>query len=258
VGTPTAAESRRALLLGALAAILVVAAAACAPAKKGPPGPRVMLVGDSIAHSMQGHLAFAVGARGWGFEPSAQQGCSVVRGVITDFVGGPLPSAHPCDQAMWGVHQEKVDRFRPSVVVWLDFFEVFPRLVDGGYFTPGTVGGPAGSTTGAAADAKILQLIEEKRVQFTAHGAKLVFVTVPPPPPGEDTLDMHRLRIPHLNGLLRTFVIEHPGTTALIDLAALACPPNGQACPPSNLRTDGFHFSGTGAKFAAEQIVARL
>jgi len=256
---PGTRRRRGPLVALGVAALAMVTAAACTPVKGQLGGhPRTMLVGDSIAHSIQGHLAFSFAARGRAFEPSAQLGCSVVRGVITDFQGGPLPSANPCNEAMWGVHQTKVDTFRPDVVLWLDFFEGFPRQLEDGYFTPGTFPAPPGSISGPTADARILQLIEEKRAQFTAHGAVLVFVTVPPPPPGQDTPDQHRLRIPHLNNLLKRFVLEHPGTTALIDLAAIACPPAGESCPPSGLRTDGFHFSSDGATWAAEQILARL
>jgi hypothetical protein len=256
---------------GVLALVAVLTASACAPTKKGAPGPRIMLVGDSIAHSVQGYVALEVARRGWAFEPSAQQGCSIVRGVSSDFFGTPPPqAAFACDQAMWGVHEDKVDAFRPSVVLWFSFIEEWGRYVDNHWFAPGPwplpleprYEGATGGTSFAGGDAKILELIEEKRAQFTQHGAKLVFVTMPPPV-HPDAFPDHGPRVVHLNNLLKQFVVNHPADTALIDLASIACPPAGQQCSHIiagiNMRPDLYHFNNPqGAEWVAARIVERL
>jgi hypothetical protein len=245
-----------------LVALAAIAAVACAPTKKGPPGPRVMLVGDSIGFDLGDPLAFAIGARGWAFHPAAFPGCGVVRGVFADFEGNPPPqAAFDCDAAIWGVHDAQVSEFGPSVVLWASIHEDLARYVDGGYYAPGHWPLPPPGIFGEDGDNKLLALIDEKRAQFTRSGARLVFVTMPPP---VITTFEHHERVAHLNDLLKRFVISHPGDTALIDLAALACPPAGlPPCPAGvggiQLRgPDGVHFTPAGASWAAQQIAARL
>ena len=241
----------------AVTALVVLTAAGCAPLKGGGQRNRVMLVGDSVAHSVTPELAWSFGARGWAFEPAAQQGCGVVRGVIADLLGVPLFWAHACEGAIWNMHEYRVDTFRPSVVLWFGYLEEWPRHVDGGVYSPGPWAVPS-AITGQPADEKILALIEEKWAQFTRYGAKVVFVTMPPP------ATEHAERAAHLNNnLLKRFVLEHPGSTALIDLAAMACPPTGTPpCPTVvdgiELRPDSVHFSPAGAGWVAEHVVPHL
>ena len=270
MGRKTTSRRRRTFPVVALvvALLAVMTASACAPTKKGGPGPRVMLVGDSIGADLAAPLAFAFGARGWAFHPAAQPGCAIVRGVSSDFHGTPPPqAAFACDQAIWGVHETKIDDFRPSVVLWFSFIEEWGRYVDNHWYAPGPwplpfppiYPGATPGTSGTGGDLKILDLINEKRAQFTQHGAKLVFVTMPPPATDSEN---HGARVAHLNQLLKQFVLAHPADTALIDLATIACPPAGQVCPTVidgiHMRPDLYHFSPAGASWMVNNIVAHL
>jgi SGNH domain (fused to AT3 domains) len=239
--------------------LAVATAAGCAPTKKGAPSPRVLVVGDSVGASVQDALDFSFSARGWPFSRAAVLGCGVIEGVLSDLAGAPLPWAHSCVGSVWGLHDDRVERFRPSVVLWISYLEEWPRyLTDGKFVSPGEWQlPPPDGIYGRAADEVVLALIEQKRLQLTRHGAKLVFVTLPPP------LTEHDVRAAHLNNLLKEFVLDHPADTALIDLAPRACPPTGQPpCPRVvdgiELRPDDVHFSSAGASWVANQIVPQL
>jgi hypothetical protein len=262
-GRPRERDRRRSVAVFVVAALMVATAAACAPVKKGAPGGRVLLVGDSVAATVAASLELELGTRGRPFNSAAQLGCGIVRGIYTDFENNLLDGSIPCSNAIWNLHDSRVESFRPDVVLWLSIFEEFGRRIDGGWYIPGPW--PAsGAITGAAADTKLLDLIEEKRVQLARYGAKLVFMTFPPPPGDLHAgAGGHQERIVHMNTLLRKYVVAHPGTTALIDLAAIVCPPAGQ--PPCSthvdgieLRPDGYHFSSAGAAWVAQRIVSAL
>jgi hypothetical protein len=108
---------RRTFAASVLAALaLVVTASACAPTKKGPPSPRIMLVGDSVADSVAPELEAAFDARGRVFQPAAVKGCAVVRGLVAILDGQQLPWAQACEPAVGNMHQEAVNAFRPTYV----------------------------------------------------------------------------------------------------------------------------------------------
>jgi hypothetical protein len=238
-------------------AVAFAVSAACAPTKKGPPHPRILLVGDSIAEGFASSLQGAVGGRP--FESAAIRGCGILRGRIADFQGTEVPWAEACDAVTWGRHEEFLDRFQPDIVVWLSIIEIQPRRVDGDLYTPTgpNLSGPG--IAGTAGDAKILELMDEAWGHLTSHGARLVVLTMPPPEsPFEDAKDE---RTEWLNVLLKTFASRHPENTRLIDLAAIACPPAGET--PCPVVVDGIrirldvtrvHFSPEGAAWAAARV----
>lgn len=236
---------------------MLATVAACAPLKSGPGGhPRIMLVGDSIGYEVSGPLRLYFGAGGQALDTAAQSGCSIVRGYVTEFDGTALPVSATCDSAAWNIHEEHLRNFRPDIVIWLGIIETFPRVVDGGFYVPGPWTVPPGVTAGAAGDLKLLELIEEKRGQFESKGARLVFLTMPPP---LDTRDDRPQRVAHVNNLLKQYVRDHP-QAGLVDFAAMACPPAGQpSCPVTvdgiELRPDKFHFSPQGTIWAAQKIM---
>lgn len=215
-----------------------------------------MLVGDSIPYQMAPEFGVEFALGGAALDNATQSGCAIVRGIISDLDGSIPPYAETCNSAAWAIHEDHLNRFRPHIVLWLGIFETLPRYVDGGWYSPGPWPPPHGGTFGAGGDAKLFQLIEEKRGQFQAKGARVVFLTMPPP---LVTLDDRHLRTAHLNDLLKQYVNDHP-EAKLIDFAAMACPPAGQPpCPAIvdgiELRPDGFHFSPLGAAWAADLLV---
>ncbi|MGQ0803233.1 MAG: SGNH hydrolase domain-containing protein [Actinomycetota bacterium] len=243
------------------------AASACAPLK-GPSGnPRVMLVGDSIPYQMAPVFGAKFASSGAAMDNATQSGCGVVRGVISDFEGNTYPWSFTCNDAAGAIHEDHLNRFRPHIVLWLGIVETFARyLPEGGWYAPGPWPLPSpnalgyqGGISGTAADLKLFQLIEEKRGQFEAKGARIVFLTMPPP---LATFDHRDQRTAHLNSLLKQYVNAHP-QAKLIDFASMACPPAGQPpCPAFvdgiQLRPDGFHFSAGGAAWAADLLVPKV
>jgi hypothetical protein len=265
VGRNRGSRPPRRLVIVAVAVVALAAMSACAPAKKGAPQARVLLVGDSVAVTLAESLNAEFAVRGRSFDSAAVLGCGIVRGVYTDFANNLLEGSVPCANAIWGLHDSRIESYRPNVVLWLSIFEEFGRRVDNAWYIPGPWPAEApNGITGAAADAKLLDLMEEKRAQLTRDGAKLVILTSPPPPGDQHAgTGGHQERIVHMNDLLRQFVVANPGTTALIEFDKIVCPPSGVPPCPTNvagiqLRPDGYHFSDAGARWAASQIVPVL
>ncbi len=68
--------------------------------------------------------------------------------------------------------------------------------------------------------------------------------------------DQHRLT--WVNGVWREFAARHPGSVSLGDLGVLLCP-NGKAVDTASgaaVRTDGIHFTATGASTVWSWIAA--
>lgn len=252
---------------GARAAALVVAvilaagaAAACAPLKGGGGRPRVLLVGDSIADGLAPALGGALGGRP--FESAALSGCGIVRGRTYNWDGTEHGYAAACDGIVWSRHEDYLRVHRPDIVVWLGIVELLPRGVDFSLYTPGTLPAPPGSITGAAADAKLLDLMNEAWGHLTSKGARLAILTMPPPTTSDNFIDQ---RTAHLNSLLKQFAGQHPENTAVFDLAAFVCPPAGQ--PPCPEQLDGVtirksdfhtHFTSEAAALVAPVIAQVL
>ena len=232
--------------------LAVAVAGACTPVKGGPRGPKVLLVGDSIAYGFAPALGAALGGRP--FESAAVSGCGIVRGRTYNWDGTEHPYAAACDAVIWGRHEEFLQSFDPDIVVWLGIVELLPHAVDNGLYTPGPIPGPG--TYGPAADAKLVELMNEAWGHLQSRGARLVVLTMPPPTTSVDYLDQ---RTVHLNALLRYFASLHPENTKLIDLAALVCP-GGLPCPEQidgiTLRKPDFHthFTDAGAAYIAAGI----
>jgi hypothetical protein len=225
--------------------MIAVTAAACVPLK-GRSSPRVLLVGDSIAYGLAPYLGGALAGRP--FQSAAVAGCGIIRGRTYNWDGTEHPYAEACDGVIWGRHEEFLHNFDPDVVVWLGIVEALPRGVDFQLYTPGTWAAPPGSITGPAADAKIIDLMNEAWGHLTSRGARLAVLTLPPPT--ADAANQLDVRTAHLNNLLMQFAAQHPENTAVFDLASLVCPPAGQ--PPCDevwngvtVRTSDFHVHFT-------------
>jgi hypothetical protein len=225
----------------------------------------VTLIGDSIAASIAQGMTDESARRGIAFTSRAVDGCGVVRGTPTNDSFEPFPWTARCDSVVPGVLDE-VGRDAPSVVLWLSSWETANRLVDGNAVRFGTRRG----------DRTFLRLVDEAVRAVTARDARLVFMTLPhnttrrgltgeffgtsyvvPRESAADRRDTDRL-----NGLLRAYVAEHPGRTALVDLDRLVC--GGRRVCPFLTRgvalrpDDGRHFAGPGPEWVARRVYDRL
>ncbi|MGH9031218.1 MAG: acyltransferase family protein, partial [Acidimicrobiia bacterium] len=248
--------------LAATAAMAPVAVIAASPPASpdavgdvATPGqPRVLLVGDSVAHSLYPFLQSAADARGLPLDRLTVAGCGIAGGVTTDENGTPYEWAATCNEGVPSAQEEAVASLQPDVVLWLSIWETSDRILDGRLVRFGTEAG----------DKALMREIDAAAKRLTAGGARLLLTLLPLPaadPEIPPTID-YAPDIRHLNRLLREYAAAHPETTEVFDLAELVCP-DGPPCPAevAGVRPrprDGIHYEGDGATWVAGQLVPRL
>jgi peptidoglycan/LPS O-acetylase OafA/YrhL len=215
---------------------------------------RVLLVGDSIAHSLYPFLRDAAGAEGVPLDRLTVAGCGIAGGITTDENGTPYEWAATCDEGVPSAQEEAIATLEPDVVLWLSVWETSDRILDGRHVRFGTEAG----------DKALLREIDASARRLTAGGARLLLARLPLPatdpeiPPAID----YAPDIRHLNGLLSEYAADHPDTTEVFDLAEIVCP-GGPPCPAEveGVRPrprDGIHYEGDGATWVAGQLVPQL
>jgi peptidoglycan/LPS O-acetylase OafA/YrhL len=213
---------------------------------------RVLLVGDSIATSLQRGLADVASEQRIALSAAAFPGCGVLRGepVLAD--GRAIDATAECDRRITDLQVTTEQQVKPELVVWLSVWEVVDRIVDGRQYKPGT---PEG-------DAELAALIEETASRLTAHGARLLIV-VPAQATPEAFLPHYTYaeqvtRLAAVHKELAAYAAANPRTTSLIDLQPIVCP-GGPPCPKMvdgiELRPDGSHFTAETSRYVAERLV---
>lgn len=229
------------------------------PAAEEPPRTptRVLLVGDSIAASLQAALGRELAERGVSFASAAVPGCGVVVGqaasgpgqLITD-VGGADTSF--CSDAIPGLQRDAVERFAPDLVISISTWERISRVVDGAFYEFGT----------PESDVALTELHRATAARLSEGGAHVAWALMPDTVAGRwtrpgqpDPEDLRRAE--HHRSLLRSLTEAIEGTST-IDLASIVCP--GSPCPTSVEGTalrpnDGIHFDEPdGAGWVAERL----
>ena len=135
---------------------------------------RVLLVGDSIAASLEEALSQAFTARGVSFASIARPGCGVVAGVPASGPGQPVREmggvdVSQCETTLAGSQEEAVAGFAPDLVLSISTWERIDRLVDGVWYEFGT---PEG-------DAKLGELYGETIGRLSSGGARVALVLLP-------------------------------------------------------------------------------
>ena len=233
----------------AVPALVPEGARAAPPA---PPPERMMLVGDSVAYSIKDQLFLAAGAHGISMFNAAVSGCSVIAGVTTDPAGKPWPWAEGCAQGIPGYHEQVIAMFQPQLVVWISAWESVDRiLADGTWVKFGT---PEGKQ-------RLMQEIDAAAQRLTAGGARLVIVTLAPPPP--EATDKHEaaVNLPILNEMLREYAHHHPDKVFVAEMAKILC--ERDTCPMTiggyTPRPDGVHFDDSaGGRWVSDQLIPML
>ncbi len=210
----------------------------------------MLLVGDSVAASLEDALGDALTARGVTFATAAGPGCGVVTGDPADASGAPIAIAAECDGAIPPHQLGAIDEVRPDLVVTLSSWEAGDRIVDGQFDPLGTPG----------SDAALQRLYGEMVARLTSQGASIALATMPDPVDGRTRVaDEDRIRRTlHVNGLLDSVAAAHPGRVTVVPFAQAVCP--GSPCPTHvdgvALRPgDGAHFDDpAGARVAAERL----
>jgi peptidoglycan/LPS O-acetylase OafA/YrhL len=225
-----------------------------APASPSAGAPRVLVVGDSVAHSLYPSLERSAYVNQVALSRVTAAGCGIAGGLVTDDSGTPYAWSHTCADGIPGAQERAVAFVQPEVVVWLSVWETSNRIIDGRVLEFGT----------KASDQALRDEIDIAARRLTAGGARLVLVTLPLPahdaevPPAAD----YDEKISHLNRLLRDYAAAHPDTVQLLDLGAIVCP-TGPPCPADvgGMRPrprDGIHYEGPGADYVAEQLMGQL
>ena len=211
---------------------------------------RVLLVGDSVAASLEDALGDAMTARGITFATAAGPGCGVITGDPADERGVPLTITTECDGAIPPHQRGAIDEVRPDLVVTLSSWESADRIVDGRLFRVGT----------PESDEVLRRLYDEMIGRLGAGGAAVALATMPDPVDGRTRVadpDVIR-RLRHVNTLLPGVAAAHPGRVTTLPFDRVVCPDT--PCPTSvdgvELRpVDGAHFDDPpGARLAAERL----
>ena len=95
---------------------------------------RVLLVGDSVATTLESALGDELTARGISFGSAALAGCGVVTGDPADAEGAPLAMTAACSGAIPVRQQQGLSETRPDLVVVVSSWESYDRVVDGTWY----------------------------------------------------------------------------------------------------------------------------
>ncbi len=221
-----------------------------------PPRPptRVLLVGDSVAASLEPYLGDALTARGITFAAATSPGCGVVTGDPADPQGRPIEFTRACNGAIPRIQSEGVDAARPDLVVLMSSWEAGDRIVDGRWYQFGT----------PASDQMLDQLFGETFERVGAGGARVAMVLLPPNVDGEKrSADPEtNARLAQLAEYLTGLAGRHPVRPMLLDLRPIVCPTS--PCPTVvdgvTLRPgDGAHYDAApGGRYVAERLADRI
>ena len=220
---------------------------------------RILVAGDSAAHSLIPYLREAAAARGIEVHSAAIEGCGVIEGDLVVPPGSPAPELFidytVCPRTAPRLQIEKVAEHDPDLVLWMSGWETWPfRRLDGQMVEFGTFNG----------NLALAGAIDRAVGRLSAGGARVVFLPLPPnaypnvydnPPEAEDEVGKRRLA-----GLMDDYAGRHAGVTTVVDVADLLCP-DGPPCPdqvgpgvrPRHI--DGYHFGGPGAAWFAEELL---
>ena len=230
-----------------------------APVPTVPPQPqesdvgmsRILVLGDSVADTVDDALQAVAGARGVTVSSLTRPGCGMTTAVPLWDDGREIQWGSACADGTAEYQSGAVRDTTPDTVIWLSTWETSDQIFDG---TVARFGTPEG-------DAALLTELEEAWARITSGGARLVLVAVPTPatdgevsPLRADEGDRRR----HLTALFRRFAALHPDSVAVADLASIVCP-DGDPCSGTvegvKLRPrDGNHFEGDGPAWVAPRL----
>lgn len=214
---------------------------------------RVLLVGDSIAATLETPLADALVARGIAAASAVGPGCGIVTGFPATEDGQLVEVTRECDRAVPDRQRNAIARVQPDLVLVVSSWESVDRIVDG-------VWHPFGSP---AALAELERLYLEAFDRLGAGGAAVAVATMPAYVEAElrtpNARELGQLRT--MNQVIERSVARWPGTAGVVPFAGMVCPT--EPCPRQvdgiELRArDGVHFVEPGARWAAERLADHL
>ncbi len=230
------------------------------------PSLRVLVVGDSFAHTLAAGIDRNATAYGVTVFDESLWGCALARGSPVLIGLTPIPVTGPCAATGPGwqaLYQADVTSDRPTLsVLVLGPWDLTTRYIDGGWQTPGLPG----------FDAYYAQQIVTAVRILSAGGGRVVITTVPevrtngpelcvPPPASLRDCPTEVQRVAALNDTARTVASEFPDQVTLIDLDQRLAP-NGTFVSTVDgtvvRASDGVHLSEPGGEWLTPWLVPQL
>jgi peptidoglycan/LPS O-acetylase OafA/YrhL len=212
------------------------------PVRAARPLPRrIVLIGDSVAHSLAPGVVAAAASQGIQVVDRTVSGCGLVTNsepALAD--GSAISFTAACRQGIEEV-QERVPFDRPDLVLVLSTWEASDRRAGEAHLSPGSGEWKASLTTG----------LHEMLRRVEAGGAPVMFMVEAPRVPGEmRTTDLHGPATTVWPALLRE--VAQATDQQLVELGPVVCAGEVADCPTEvdgvRLRPDdGAHFSPEGA-----------
>jgi SGNH domain (fused to AT3 domains) len=219
-------------------------------------GPRLELVGDSVADSFSSALAAEAGRRGVSLARSIRPGCGILRGLPTTRDGYTPPWATGCAAAVddW---RRQAAAIPADIVMFLSTWDGSPRLLDGTFVDPATF-------TGFRATADLMREMIDA-IAPVGSGRNVVLLAESIPTHGAISGDATPERIAEARwhrAVLRDVARSDPARVRVVDLGQWLCP-LGPPCPEvvdgiAARGDDGGHFSPDGAAWLAPRLLDAL
>ena len=215
---------------------------------------RTVLIGDSVAASLQTALSIEAKKRGLMFMAHTRPGCGLLIGAPATSEGKLFSWSKLCSDLTPKYMKKAVIDTNPDTIVWFSSWEASPRFYEGVFYQPAT----------SQFRQHILDRLYEQVTAITMRGAMVYFVTN-----SQRSNDnswhfsdpLVDLRQENLNDIYRDYVAAHPTQAAIVDLASVVCPT--KPCPAQmdgvTLRPrDGGHFAGDGPTWVAPRLLDLL
>jgi peptidoglycan/LPS O-acetylase OafA/YrhL len=215
------------------------------------PTQRTLLVGDSVAYTLQNPLTAEAAKRGVTLRSFTRLGCGLTDGVALLDDGQPVSWSARCAADTAQYLDTAFRESTPDTVLWFSTWELSDYEIAGKRLVFGT----------PAFDQWLQTEFEAVRRRAAATGARLAFVTIPPkaqnPTMPLDPEQTRRAR--HLTSLFERYAVAHPTDVTIVDLATIVCP-GGEPCPVTMdgivLRPkDGMHYEVDGANWVAPRLL---
>jgi photosystem II stability/assembly factor-like uncharacterized protein len=229
------------------------------------PALRVLVVGDSFAHTLAAGITRNATAYGVSVFDGSLDGCALASGGPVLMGVTPRTATGPCAATGSGwlaLYQSDVTSVQPALsVLALGPWDLTTRFIDGAWLTPGQPGFDAYYAQ---------QIITAVRI-LSAEGGHVVITTMPevrpkgpelcaPPPASVPDCPTETERVAALNNTAKTVASELKGQVILIDLNRRLAPKGTfvSTVDGTVVRADGVHLSEPGGEWLTPWLVPQL
>jgi peptidoglycan/LPS O-acetylase OafA/YrhL len=217
---------------------------------------KVLLIGDSVAASLQVGFAQSAAEQGIEFQSLTRPGCAIIRGQPAAD-GQPLAVGFNCEEGLEQYLRESILPAGAKTILWMSTWEGGSRILGDVYYEAGT------------SEFVAMQLREFKRSidVITSQGARVIFLTYPPAIDYDNELGFYqnaegRKMQAALNDFYVAYAKKHPKQSAVLEFSEIACP-GGYPCVTTldgiKLRPrDGRHFTDESSKYLGLKMFPAL